>query len=256
MTLAWHPGERRLNSYCLLRYDPPVAELQKRLELARRALGHDAMNLLRHGRGAPLWCERIWLDPPTCRDSYGRFKASNSGDIIGGDWDQKTYPFDRNPIAAACLRHWRDGMSWEESGAYELQLERIKRHGIRNADGCRTLEDVIGRYEQLDEIFLTAKREGRLRPRNETDGYTFRERDGILIHIARDCRPIFGQRGVHRFVMAQLLGLSRVPAQVGVVHPAALKTWRKSFKRVSRIKEQIEQVSESTGEGKIWNSAN
>jgi hypothetical protein len=209
----------------------PVAELKRRSELWRRALTRDAKNLMRYGRSAPLWCERIWLDARRCRDSSGRFKPTNSGDVIGGDWDKQTYPFDRNPIAAACMRHWRDGISWEESGAYELQLDRIKRHGAKGSDGCRTLDDVVRRYKQLDEIFLTAQREGRLRPRSETDGYTFRERDGILIHIARDCRPIFGHRGVHRFVIARLLGLGVVPAQVGVVHPDAINTWRTNFSR-------------------------
>jgi hypothetical protein len=218
-----------------------VAEQQGRSKLWRRALARDARNLLRHGRGAPLWCERIWPDASSCRDSYGRFKATNSGDVIGGDWDKQTYPFDRNPIAAACLRHWRDGLSWEESGAYALQLERIKRHGAQGSDGCRTLEDVVRRYQQLDEIFLTAQREGRLRPRSETDGFTFRERDGILIHIARDCRPIFGHRGVHRFVIARLLGFRVVPAQVGVVHPAAINTWRADFSRPAPTTDRLEQ---------------
>jgi hypothetical protein len=208
-----------------------VPASQVNFKLWRRAIAHDLASVARYGWRAPLWCERIWFDPPDCQDSYGSFKPSDSGMVAGGPWDQQTYRFERNPIAAVCLRRWRDGVDWEEAGAYELQLSRIKRYGSRSADQFHTLDDVIRRYERLDELFLTAKREGRLRPRSQTDGYTFREADGILIHIGRDCRPIFGHRGVHRFVIAKLLGFRDVPAQLGVVHPEALGKWRRQFRK-------------------------
>lgn len=41
------------------------------------------------------------------------------------------------------------------------------------------------------------------------------------MHLDRDGMAVFGQRGVHRFVIASVLGLEQVVAQLGVVHPLA-----------------------------------
>jgi hypothetical protein len=201
-----------------------------RSRLEQRASAHDAANVQRYGSNAPRWCELLWVNPAGCVDTYGSFTAGQSGEVIGGDWDQRTYRLERNPIAAACMRHWRDGVSWEEAGAYDLQLERISKFGSSRADGLRTREHVVRRYQELDVIFETVRAEGRLRPRSETDGFTVRERDGILIHVASDARPVFGHRGVHRFAMALILQLPTMPAQIGVVHPDALPVWRRKFR--------------------------
>jgi hypothetical protein len=209
-----------------------VAE-REQMRLHQRAIDHDIASITLYGRDAPLLWERIWLSPADCVDSYGKFKAEQSGEVVGGDWDLHTYPVKSNAIAAACIRHWRDGVSWEEAGAYDLQLQRIKKLGTSHADGLRTLDDIIRRCEHLDAIFETIRSERRLRPRSETDDFTFRERDGVLIHVARDGRPVFGHRGVHRFVMARLLELPTMPAQLGVVHPEALSVWRDRFQGCS-----------------------
>jgi hypothetical protein len=206
-----------------------MREAAKRLQLWRRAVAKDVVNIGRYGFDAPLWCQRIWIEPSECIDSYGRFKVSQSGQVIGGDWDLHTYPIERNPIASACLRRWTEGISWEEVGAYDLQLERITRYGPKNADNLRTRQDIIARYQRLDHLYQTIRAEGRLRPRKETDGFSFRERDGVLVHVARDCRPVFGQRGVHRLVISRLLGIERIPAQIGVVHLEALRIWKPKF---------------------------
>jgi hypothetical protein len=44
----------------------------------------------------------------------------------------------------------------------------------------------------------------------------------VLVHIGDRGQPIFGHRGGHRFVMALLLNLAVIPAQLGVVHPGGL----------------------------------
>lgn len=89
-------------------------------------------------------------------------------------------------------------------------------------DGCHTREDLIERYERLDRIYDEAQRTGTLRPHgsvNETRG----EQGGILVHIARDGTPLRDGGGMHRFAIAYVLDLQKVPAQLGVIHSEAVQ---------------------------------
>jgi len=103
----------------------------------------------------------------------------------------------------------------------------IALHGGR-FDGCETLEDVVRRYERLDEVFDQVRREGRLRTAAELGG-SFRERGGVYVHIGRHSQPVFSLRGNHRLAIARILSLSLMPAQLGVVHPEALPNWRRTY---------------------------
>ena len=102
-------------------------------------------------------------------------------------------------------------------------MERIAERG--ELDGCRSLDDVIARYERLDVMFERVTREKRLRTMSEVRPDNFRERGGVYIHIGRHNNPIFGGGGCHRLAMAITLGIDEIPAQVGVVHPDALARW-------------------------------
>jgi hypothetical protein len=117
--------------------------------------------------------------------------------------------------------HWEQGLSWEETGAYEHVLARVAASG-RPFDGCRDARDVVRRYTALDEVYDTVRAEGRLRCRDELGPGGYRERGGIYVHVDRDGNPIFGGGGTHRLAMALILGLRRVPAQLGVVHPRGI----------------------------------
>jgi hypothetical protein len=129
---------------------------------------------------------------------------------------------------AACMARWGEGRSWEEAGAYARSLRAIAKKG--SLDGCRTLDDVVQRYLKLDEVFARVSNEGRLRTRAELEGpAAFRELGGIFINIDRDGRPVAGGGGWHRLAIARILHLPVIPAQVGLVHPAALPSWRQRF---------------------------
>ena len=128
----------------------------------------------------------------------------------------------------ACIQHWRDGVPWEETGVYEHLLQRIAENEGK-FDGCSNLGDVVERYRRLDELFASIRHEGRLRPRHEVSPGTFRESQGIGIHIDRNGGLVFSHRGTHRLAAALVLDLKVIPAQVGVVHRAAIKKWRREL---------------------------
>jgi len=196
----------------------------------------DATNRLRFQEHAPRVAQLIWVEPAACRDALNVVEAlgpaspSLSGCVRGGDWDLKIRPVTELEKVAFGLRHWRDGVPWAETGAYEHMMRLITERG-RPVDRCATLEDVIARYERLDEIFDQVRREGRLRTRAELSPNAFRERTGILIHISRHNTPIFGRSSHNRFAMALALDLPVIPAQIGVVHKEAVRSWSSTFTR-------------------------
>jgi hypothetical protein len=118
------------------------------------------------------------------------------------------------------LAHWRDGVPWEETGAYDYMLEQIARRGRQ--DGCFDLADVKRRYERLDDLFETVMRERRLRTRTELDPRVRNEDGGIFVHIGPAGETAIGDSGKHRMTIAKLAGLDAVPARIGYIHRDAL----------------------------------
>ncbi|MEQ1787450.1 MAG: hypothetical protein ABL966_10380 [Acidimicrobiales bacterium] len=185
----------------------------------------DAQQMARHGLGAPRCAARIWVDPRACHDvvvgglDVGRRR---SGRVVGGDW--AVAQISRIEKLRMAEEHWGHGLSWEEVGAYEYMRQRLAELGSR--DGVRSMDDIVRRYAHLDEIFEVVRREGRLRSRSELPGPSHRETNGVYMHIGRDGSPVFGNGGCHRLAMARVLELRLIPAQLGMVHPDALSTWR------------------------------
>ena len=126
---------------------------------------------------------------------------------------------------------WRDNIPWKETGVYEYMLTEIERKG--SVDDCFDLEDIILRYERLDTLFYHIKETRKFKTQKELDPSNFNEVGGVLFHIGRDNRPIFGGGGMHRFSMAKILKLEKIPAQLGLLHPDALQDWKIHKKRLN-----------------------
>lgn len=185
-------------------------------------LKRDLTNAIRFGRGAPKYAERIYVDPKRCvraaslrRDDSGlveHWLPRIRADIINSTELTKV---------KCCLDHWGGGVPWSRTGIYEEMERLIAERGV--ADGCANFEDVVRRYETLDLIFETVRKEGRLRTVAEVGSRAFREFGGILIHLGQGDEIFFGRGGAHRFAMALVLGLDHIPAQLGCVDPSALE---------------------------------
>ncbi|WP_299784908.1 hypothetical protein [uncultured Marivita sp.] len=188
----------------------------------------DLANRLRYGPDAPQSDELIWIRARDVTDWYKpdpengapRFRRRHSGMVAPGDWDRSTTPFGSHLKLNSIRQHFEEGVPWQETELFAWMLDRIKEHG--RIDGCHTREELIARYERLDRIYDEAKRTRRLRPHgsvNQTRG----EHGGILVHIARDGTPLRDGGGMHRFAIAHILDLPKVPAQLGVIHPDAVQ---------------------------------
>ncbi len=208
-----------------MRGDPSrhAASLARLGLIAARGATVDVANLLRYGTLAPRVSERIWIDPLACAGALADgVELGRSGRVVGGDWDLAPLPLVDVPHIRMCLAHWRDGVPWERTGAYEELLRAIEEDGGSHG-GCSTLADVVRRYERLDELLEEVRGAGGLAPRSEIGGPHWRERGGILMHVGRGGVPIFnGWGGCHRLAIALHLKLDLVPAQLGMVHPAGI----------------------------------
>ncbi|UMZ74717.1 hypothetical protein [Natranaerofaba carboxydovora] len=189
-------------------------------------------NKLLYGFQAPRYKERIWVNPNEVerrirkneRIKHFGSKKVLSGKVIAGDWDYDTVFIKEKSLYKACKKHWIEGVPWEKTGRYEAMLKNIYKRG--DVDGCKTIEDVIHRYKQLDNIFESVRKIGRLLTREELEGknrWFAKGRGEIEVFIDREGKPIHGEGGNHRLAMAKILDLDLIPATIGVVHPQGIK---------------------------------
>lgn len=193
--------------------------------LLRGAL-RDALNIVVKGGAAPRAQERIWIDPTRLTRIYTRnpaqtpdYRRRHSAMVLGGDWDTRTEAIDASWKIAACIAHFRDGVPWEETGIYDRMAQMIAQRGA--FDSCRNMSDIIARYRQIDALYSDIRDNG-FQDRSVRKFGTLRLPEGVYVHIDRHGAPIFGAIGNHRIGIARALGLTRIPAQLGVVHPGAV----------------------------------
>ena len=188
----------------------------------------DIANYLSGGGNFPRAQERIWINPTRLTRIYTRnpaetpdYKRRHSGMVLAGDWDQCTEPLDQSWKIAACLEHFRDGVPWHETGVYDRMQEMIDTRGP--FDSCTSMADIIARYEKIDTLYSEIRENG-FRDETVYRLGTPRLPEGVFVHLDRNGHPIFGAIGNHRLGIARALGLTRIPAQLGVVHPGAIDT--------------------------------
>jgi hypothetical protein len=183
----------------------------------------DLINLLRFGRKAPLFAQCIIINPEDVgRAIKSKIPRGHSGKVWSGDWDLKTVNLEKYPKFKFCKRRFVDGESWEKIGAYKHVQKWIVSCGQH--DECMTYSDIVERYEKVDVLYNEIRLTGLLKMRREINPRNFREEGGIYIHIGRHGNLIFGKGGWHRLAIAKILGIKKVPAQLGVVHKDALGT--------------------------------
>ena len=196
-------------------------------ELARhawRAFRVDSYNRRRYGAEAPRYLECNFVDVEAINTYLVGWGDQYSAHVLAGEWDATVRPIAERPKYQACRRHWVDGLSWEHSGILEIADAAIRQSG--HADGCRTVEDVLARYRNLDRIFDRVAEDGTFTPQKELGRYRFRGEGEIRAHIAQGPTVVFGGSGWHRIAIAKIVGVKLIPFRIGLVHAASEKLWR------------------------------
>lgn len=198
----------------------------------------DVINILKYQKNAPFSCERLFvspkninfmLDPSVDVELDNMLKRSDTGAVMAGDWDLNIIPFAELDKYKVCHARFSENKSWKDSNAYDLMLNLVEK--TPGSDGCYNIDDIVIRYNKLDDIFLSAKRNGRLLSVAEVNKKEFREQGGIYVHIGRSGNLIFGLGGCHRLSIAKILELDEIPVQLGVVHESAISNWTIALER-------------------------
>lgn len=184
----------------------------------------DILNKFKYGWSAPLYKERIWVDPgkikymidrEEVKKVSGLHRSKASGVVV--DWSEvkNIKPVTDEFRIQYCYQHWKEGKTWEKLGVIE-HMKQTKSYGSWSTDKIRA------RFKMLDKAFMEAKNEGRLKTRQELDSNNFRENGGILVHIGKNGIPYFGGNGFHRLAISKVLELEKIPACVGLVDRDAI----------------------------------
>lgn len=189
----------------------------------------DLIQFLKYGKNAPRFMERIWIDPRDCRWILPGRRLQKTvpcnhprevSGLVVKDWPESgLMPLKKSPKLNFCIQRWVEGKKWEETGAYEYTKNIIDQKG--KFDNCRTHNDIIERYERLDQIFKEIKREEGFKSTDELTDTAFRESKGVLFHLGPDGEIFFGNSGNHRVAISLILGY-KLPAMIGCVHVSAL----------------------------------
>lgn len=211
----------------------PILEKVWKMSMVRRAAVQDLTQLVKYGIKTPKLCERVYVDirkvnlwlPPN--GDWWR----ESGRVLGGDWEDGIESLETNRTLTYSKMHWQEGQNWvniretllKEGSAGVAEFAVLESLG----SSSETKRSVAkARLESYEKLYLELAANKKFKSRAELPVPHFREHGGILIHFDSKGRLIFGARGNHRFAIAKLLDLDRVPVMVGLVHPDIESNWR------------------------------
>jgi hypothetical protein len=197
-----------------------------KLQWRCRTVARDLFNRIKYGNNAPKYGELIWVDATKIErfifnDEIKRILKikmpgrSASGRVV--DWESlniRIGAIETNIKIKYCYKHWQDGFTWEELGYYDCMASTP-----RHCNWSKSM--IIERFRMLDSAFETIKQTGVMKTRSEIDPNAYREEEGVLIHIDEYGKPILGS-GFHRFTIAKVLKLKKMPACIGIVSHKAL----------------------------------
>lgn len=80
----------------------------------------DLCGQIKFGPGAPLFAQKIYINPSKIQKIIqpSIFSRKNSGMVVDGDWDQKVNNLSDHPKYIICHKHFVEGLSWSDAGAY------------------------------------------------------------------------------------------------------------------------------------------
>ena len=211
----------------------PILEKVWKMSMVRRAAVQDLTQLIKYGLNAPKLCERVYVDirkvnlwlPPN--GDWWR----ESGRVLGGYWEDGIESLETNRTLTYSKMHWQEGQDWvniretllKEGSAGVAEFAVLESLGSSSETKRNVAKARLASYQKL---YLELAATKKFKSRSELLVPHFREHGGILIHFDSKGRLIFGARGNHRFAIAKLLDLARVPVMVGLVHPEIESIWR------------------------------
>ncbi|MCK4852085.1 MAG: glycosyltransferase, partial [Candidatus Omnitrophica bacterium] len=154
--------------------------------------------------------------------------------IRSGDWDRELIPIEGHPLFISFRDRFINKKDWQETIFYRDALSQINR-GVPFR-GILAKDELDLRFKKCDELFSDIRENGY---KSNLDLYQKGKLDNpinlldeITVNIDRGGKMILND-GWHRFSIARLLNISRVPVRVLMRHPSCRKKSLKTGKRMS-----------------------
>ena len=167
----------------------------------------------------------LWVAPEAVKrmaalgDAYA--PRQGYGHVVGGDWDLATQVNEEQRYFRVVAEVVSKGIQWRDSETGREARERIAAGGTWM--GCDDMEPLEERWRYHDDLLLSMRQSGYLTQRQLRSDRppSFHESmiDEVLVGVGRDGRILLID-GRHRFAIARLLRIEKMPVQVGVRHPA------------------------------------
>lgn len=144
-----------------------------------------------------------------------RLPERTRGRRSGGDWDVEAVALSTLALTRILTARFVGGLAWEEAG---LRVGVDLQEGVPNL-GSRYVgldaATLTRRGEELDRLHASLARDGWL-PHHVMGAPFHRE---LAVAIGRDGRLVRNSGGLHRLLLARIVGLDTVPVRVLTEHP-------------------------------------
>lgn len=200
-----------------------------KLRLYIKVLYRDSINIIKYGIKAPKYAERVWINPTHINYKIHLGKkysgvVVNFKDII--KYNRPVSIF-KDVRIQSCIEHWVNGIPWERTKDYQNKLQQIKNSKIAWDNDCYSVRDLNEKYLKLDSIFDEIKKTRKLMIRKEINRYEFRELNSFGVNIDNNGAIYLDSGGYHRFAIAYILKLQKVPARLGCIDYRQIKKLNK-----------------------------
>ncbi len=125
----------------------------------------------------------------------------------GSDLFESVRELQSSPKIAACIAHFCDGLSWEDTGIIESGMRYIEKSG-KKLDGYSTSEGLVRRYEKIDRLYDYLAGGGELYSDSVNDP---------IVHIGMNGEIFFAGGAHHRTALAWILDI-HLPVRPFLIH--------------------------------------
>jgi len=148
-------------------------------------------------------------------------KLESIGKIEDGKWNLKAKPLKGFEKYQAVEKHFRNGLSFEETGIIDHLLERMEKENRSTIYSCSTKEELKSQYNKIDDLYESLKKEGYRKEKHKSHGY-------VAFHVGRYGEFIFAGSGLHRLSIARILDLDEIPVWIRGRH----KLWQEKREKI------------------------
>ncbi|WP_124176939.1 hypothetical protein [Natrarchaeobius halalkaliphilus] len=197
----------------------------------------------------------LYIDPEEVSEFTRRrrpISRTGFGVIKGGDWDirnkqqfgtsypepmeeyfNQVYPsteYNDYVFYKSLEKHFIEGVEWKNTEYIEICLHHLDKYSGPIWHGCKTENEIYERASYVDELYDKIKSDG-FKPYHELEPKRLPKSraNEVTVDIGRNGDFLFVD-GRHRFSIARLIGIDRIPVAVLVRHEKWMET-RKQYKK-------------------------